>query len=551
MSDTLVRHAPCPECGSKDNVAVYDDGHGHCFGCEAHWGPGSFGEDGAEIEPHEPTNIPDEGGFKPVPLTFAPLGKRGLSQETCRKYGYGLATFLGGGNEVAPHQFAPYHDDKGRLVAYKVRGPNKYFTFIGDASAATLFGQKHARPGGKMLTVTEGEVDALSVSQVFGNRWPAVSVPNGAAGAAKAFKKNLEFLESYDKVVICFDQDEPGEKAAEECAAVLSPGKAHIVSLPRKDANEMVAADEAAKLRDAIWGARPWRPDGVINLADIKAAIAQRPSMGVEYPWDGLNRMLYGQRPTELTTWTGGTGAGKSSIVSELVYNLGVIQGKKVGCVYLEESVARSGQRLVGLEMNKPIHLPGVDYTEEEFDAAFDRVLGTGRILAYDAFGTVDTDVLMSRLRYMTVGLGCEYLILDHIAMFASGSDVDADERRLIDRLMTELRSFSQETGACLHIVSHLRRIGQSKKDHEAGLVVGMSHLRGSQAIAQLSDTIIAAERDQQSEEESNITRLRVLKNRYAGTAGVACELEWDASTGRLAEVGGNEQAKEKLEDAY
>lgn len=29
----FVRHSPCPACGSRDNLALYADGSGHCFGC--------------------------------------------------------------------------------------------------------------------------------------------------------------------------------------------------------------------------------------------------------------------------------------------------------------------------------------------------------------------------------------------------------------------------------------------------------------------------------------------------------------------------------------
>lgn len=32
MSD-FVKHEPCPHCGSRDNLGVYDDGHKFCFGC--------------------------------------------------------------------------------------------------------------------------------------------------------------------------------------------------------------------------------------------------------------------------------------------------------------------------------------------------------------------------------------------------------------------------------------------------------------------------------------------------------------------------------------
>ena len=37
MKDTqsnFVRHEPCPNCNSRDNLARYSDGHAYCFGCE-------------------------------------------------------------------------------------------------------------------------------------------------------------------------------------------------------------------------------------------------------------------------------------------------------------------------------------------------------------------------------------------------------------------------------------------------------------------------------------------------------------------------------------
>lgn len=33
MTSTFVAHLPCPQCGSKDNLGTYTDGHQYCFGC--------------------------------------------------------------------------------------------------------------------------------------------------------------------------------------------------------------------------------------------------------------------------------------------------------------------------------------------------------------------------------------------------------------------------------------------------------------------------------------------------------------------------------------
>tara|TARA_Y100000296_G_C5036370_1_gene187465 strand:- start:217 stop:639 length:423 start_codon:yes stop_codon:yes gene_type:complete len=114
----------------------------------------------------------------------------------------------------------------------------------------------------------------------------------------------------------------------------------------------------------------------------------------------------------------------------------------------------------------------------------------------------------------------------------------EGDERRSIDRIMTKLRSIVEETGAGLILVSHLRRV-VGNKGHEDGIQVNLSHLRGSQSIAQLSDCVIGLERNQQADdpEEANTTVLRVLKSRYTGDVGYATKLLYDRETGRLAEV--------------
>ena len=42
IESDFVAHVPCETCGSKDNAALYDDGHTYCFGC-ATYGKEEFG----------------------------------------------------------------------------------------------------------------------------------------------------------------------------------------------------------------------------------------------------------------------------------------------------------------------------------------------------------------------------------------------------------------------------------------------------------------------------------------------------------------------------
>ncbi len=129
-------------------------------------------------------------------------------------------------------------------------------------------------------------------------------------------------------------------------------------------------------------------------------------------------------------------------------------------------------------------------------------------------------------------------------------SAVESDERKAIDNIMHRLRTLVEETGCGMILVSHLRRV-DGNKGHENGIETGLSHLRGSQSIAQLSDCVIGLERNQQSEDaiEASTTKVRVLKSRYTGDVGVATHLLFDKDTGRLKETDANHIDELEFED--
>ena len=106
----------------------------------------------------------------------------------------------------------------------------------------------------------------------------------------------------------------------------------------------------------------------------------------------------------------------------------------------------------------------------------------------------------------------------------------------MIDKTMSRLRSLVERTGIALFLVSHLRRASNDNHSHEEGGRVSLSSLRGSHSIAQISDTVVALERDQQADSTGNPTTVRILKNRYSGETGVACELTYDLNTCRFNE---------------
>lgn len=523
---TFIAHEACPECGSRDNLGRYSDGHGHCFGC-------GYYEKAATMELIEDSPLNEEREeVNPLLInrfdsTIKALPKRSITEDTCRKFDYRVAKHNG-----KTCQVANYYKD-GKVVAQKLRYADKSFQWIGSAKDCGLYGEWLWRDGGKMVCVTEGELDAQSLSQVQGNKWPVVSVKTGAQGAKKDIQKSLEWLQKFESVVFMFDMDDAGQKAAKACASVLSPGKAKIAALPLKDANEMLVKGKSKELISAMWEAKVYRPDGIVAGDDLWTAIStQEVVHSVDYPYQGLNEKTRGLRRSELTTITAGSGIGKSNLAREIGYHLIKI-GERVGFIMLEETVKRTALGLMGLHLDRPLHLGVEDVKSEELRGAYDSVIGNGSTYFYDSFGSTQIDNLLNRVRFLAQGCECSWIILDHLSIVVSGLG-DGDERRLIDNAMTALRTLVQETGVGLILVSHLKR-PSGDRGHEEGAQTSLSQLRGSHAIAQLSDMVISLERDQQGE-QSNTTTVRVLKNRFSGETGIACHVKYNPETGRLLE---------------
>ena len=541
----VQKHLECPSCGHKKCYAINADGSGWCFSCNYR----GQHEKGVALMPDKQTTQFTSNTSVDA-STYSALTDRKISEATARKYGVKVVTSTDG--TIFQHKY-PYYDDNGERVSTKTRQvKSKKFSWEGTQKDIGLFGEQLFKKG-KYLTITEGECDAMSAYELMGSRWSVVSIRHGAGNAEQDIKDSLEFVEGFDNVVICFDNDKQGRKASQKVARLLRPGKAKIMRLPDgfKDSNDMLKANEHKKFVTCFWGAKTYTPTGVLNISEKRKQFHNREKRDtIPFPWEGLNKKLYGLQTGSLLTFTGGTGLGKSSVTREIEHWLIKQTKDNVGVISLEEDWRRTVDGILSIEANARLYIDQVrdEYSEEELDGFFDILTDDSdenKLWIHAHFGTSDIEEIFSKLRFMIIGCNCRWIIIDHLHMLVS-SITEGDERRAIDAIMTRLRSIVEETGAGLILVSHLRRV-MGNKGHEDGIQVNLSHLRGSQGIAQLSDCVIALERNQQSDdpEESNTTVLRVLKSRYTGDVGYATSLFYDKHTGRLSELELDSFAKE------
>ena len=517
-----VGKEPCPACreeggdSSGDNLARYEDGGAFCFSCghkeRAEGQPSSNSEGSAK---RKSRLLGD--------LSYRPLLKRDIDEDTVVKFGYAIGELHG---KVV--QVAQYRDDSGKVVAQKIRDANKKFAIMGDGKriSTMLFGQHLWRDGGKIVTVTEGEIDAMSLSQLQQNKWPVVSVPTGAQGAAKAIAAQSEWLESFEKVIFMFDMDEPGQSAARECAELLSPGKAFIARTPMKDANLSLTEGKGRELLKSMWDAKAFRPDGVISISEVTDKASMDVVLGLPWPWESLTKATYGRRRAELYGIGAGTGVGKSTVFKQIAKHVVEVDNLPVGLIFLEEPPHLTAKTMAGMFMGKRVHIPGVEYDRAELR---DTLLELdGSVYLYDHYGSMNWKTVKQRIRYMVRGLGIKDIFLDHLTALAAAFDEDMSERIAIDKIMAELSSLVQELDCTIYYISHLAT--PDGKPHEEGGRVYEKHFRGSRSIGFWSHYMFALERDKQSDDP---TVFRCLKDRYTGdAAGLTFGLCYDTTTG-------------------
>jgi twinkle protein len=525
----FVRHTSCDNCGSSDANAVYDDGTTWCFSCE------TFGSEDNMEAAQSPIKNVYTSNLSSGQITGIP--DRKISADTCKAYN---VTTLTNNGTIFKHIY-PYYDDSNTQIATKIRTvQNKGFLSEGNMSGAVLFGRNKFSAKGKYITITEGELDAMAAYQMFGSKWPCVSVKSSSSALADC-KKSFDYLNSFENIIICFDNDAAGHKAAEKVAGLFEPHKCKIVNLSQfKDASDYLRTGNQESFVRTWWAAEPYTPAGIINLDELGDTLYEEDFCEtVPYPWTGLNKKIYGMRTGELLTFTSGSGMGKSSIIRELMHHIMKTSTDNIGVLALEESIRNTALNIMSVEASQRLYIKEVrdTFSIDQLQKWQSATVGTGRFFAFDHFGSISNDEILNRVRFMAKALDCKWIILDHLSILVSGQE-DGDERRSIDILMTKLRSLVEETGVGLLLVSHLRR-ASGDKGHEDGREVSLAHLRGSQSIAHLSDGVIALERNQQEEDETlaNTTVVRILKNRYTGDTGIATYLYYDKDSGRMSEI--------------
>ena len=564
MGNVVKAHVACYDtenCGSSDAMNIYDDGFTHCFACNKNF---KSREDGASFSETNTKTVTQKSNV-PSLLEIGEYPIRGFQSRFIKK---SVAEHFGvrvsyvdnsPTNEFSAHYYPYTSQGSDEIHGYKIRRLPKDFIFSGKFKG--LFGaNKVDLSSNKLLVITEGEIDAMSVAQAWFERYekfyPVVSI--GSASMCKDLIQHRDWIRRFEKVVLWFDNDDPGRKAVAEAAKIIGYDKCYDVVTSYKDANECLMAnkEKSNELLNAIYSAKSFSPVGIVSSANTwdiykKDSEAQY----VPYPefMQGLNSQNYGRRMGSVTLLTSGTGMGKTSWVKEDQYHLLKTRPieERIGVLSLEESVAEAVTNLMALEANKRIQLPDVGMTDEEERGYWQATMGDDRYMFLDHQGSMEDSSLVDKMEYMCLS-GCKYLYLDHITIAVSESNANGsgDTNSAIDAMMSDLLKLAKRHNVWVCVVSHLRKTPNGQKSFEEGAVPSEDDLKGSGSLKQVPMQTFAISRNKMEKDptKKNTSRFWVLKDRFTGRTGYVDSYIFDDKTGRLSRVDEVEESFEALD---
>lgn len=414
--------------------------------------------------------------------------------------------------------------------AYKVRRldvPKKEsFRTTGPMGTPQLFGKDKFPPGsGKAITITEGEFDAASYYQVMGRQSPTVSV-RSASSARNDCEENYQYLNSFEKIYLAFDNDEAGRRAKEAVAGLFDFNKVYDVHLALKDANDYLQQGRGDELRTLWFNAKRFLPEGVISTyAEVREILEGKGAEAIaSFPFPTIQAMTYGIRPGEVVLLTAQEGIGKTEYLRAIEAHLLRTTEENIAIIHLEEQKDRSIKGIAGYELGIPCHIPDFGVSPDDIFAAYSRLTRRDeRLHIYPHFDSDDPNTILDTIRFLVTACKCKFVLLDHITFLVTGAE-NEDERKVLDYLSTRMAKMADDLKFSLILVSHENDDGKT---------------RGSRNVSKVADCRIRLERNLECDnpEERNTTRVTILKNRFGSHTGPAGFLYFDPGSFIIREL--------------
>lgn len=463
-----------------------------------------------------------------------------------------------------PYALAHGFTKKGKLARWKIKTlKGKHIWSVGDTQDNDPYNWEAAKLiGGRTLYITEGEEDCIALRAIlktmnFGTEYESldfavISLNDGSDSVHKTLAPVLEEIKArWENVVIAFDDDEPGRKAAKEASRLLSG--AMIATLPANDANDCLRRGLLKQTRDAVMfrSARPL-PTALVDKSLLMDTLEDEVPFGVETPWPGLTEALFGQRRGEIITLGGAEGGGKTTVARQLSENNIICHDWAVFTAFMEETPAQTLRRMAGLHDNLPYWTPKFNedprYDHDKFRATCQRILRNMEIWDKSQQGEDPYETWEGMKTIIRqVGPDIDMFVLDNLTILSEGLCA-SEKNDFLGKLYADLvRLADQYKFMCLAL-SHLNPVPKGAIPHEDGGRIKKGDFTGSRAAAKYSHFMFGFERNSQAI-DPNCSYMRSIKARESGKTR-AFKTYYDELSGRIVQRSWDDESYKTVESA-
>ena len=387
----------------------------------------------------------------------------------------------------------------GEMINYKTRGVDgKFFTQAKDARAV-IYNYDRVKEASSIV-ICEGEIDSLSW-EVAGVK-AHTSVNQGAPNVGdKNVDKKLECITNcYDvfeqaKVIfIATDEDDNGRNLQKELVRRFGAEKCKLVDLsPYKDANELLMAEGAEKLKERVKNASSPKVEGIFTTEDCKESMMDGyrngqergsttyiPQVDAAWTW----------RAGEVNIWTGYQNEGKSLFINQLSTIKAYVDGWKFG-VFSPENMPMNDffndiiEMYIGKScdpfyknnyMSEEEYQEGMDFVEKHFNVIYPKKNFT-------------LESIFARAKYLIKTQGIRALIIDPYNTVQHKMNRGEREDLYISRFMSELKRFAVDNHISIHLVAH--QVTPQKGDDGRYTKPDVNKIKGGGTFADKADNVL------------------------------------------------------------
>jgi DNA primase len=361
--------------------------------------------------------------------------------------------------------------------SHKVQKPQIKTWCQKDADTSPVLWGMNQAVFGKPLIITEGEPDRLSAIQA--GYINAVSIPFGANNTSW-IEYNWEWLDNFDEIIVCGDNDAAGRKMIDEVVPRLGEWRCKTIIYPLpikykdeertlKDLNEILYFLGEEALHEVISSSKEVPIADIIDLADVQEIDLEN-TQGIKSGIKELDQKIGKFYLGTVAVWTGINGSGKSTVINQVCLIESINQNYKT-FVFSDELTKTQFKNWIEYPIaggQNITETPARDdrpayYKIEPKVKEIIREWYRGKIFLYDNEFDKSAKTILQRMEIMARKHGVKNFLIDNLMMVDlscyGGEPLERQKMFLLD-----LMKFARKFNTVVHLVAHPRKLDIVKR---------------------------------------------------------------------------------------